>query len=388
MNINNKIKILYNSSYIKNDKNNSIDINNISLENVKFKYKNKHIKKIYKDLFKGKIKFYNFLSHNNTVILNKKGPSPITLFISSYKNKKDKDSKKSKENNDSIISYILANMVINGMSPNILLPLLSFDMNIDLLDNILIPIDPFFNGYSENLKLKNYSDIVSIRVKENYNKKISLKNYIDKHSKNKKYDIKPILFQIIHTLYNINNMYPNFKHNNLTSDTIYLVNNDKKFKSFTYKFNNNNYTIKFKNNLVKIGHFDDSYLNSKIKSHTNIIEGRNEYFDLHYFLNTLLIKNKLDLNKIKHPNKFRKFINDILPRKYRGSLRNKYYLKKNNVYMTLEKILKHKYFSNMIDKPKKLSDSIEFNIMSDNSSFLGNQNSDIMKGGDSKKMQK
>ena len=131
-----------------------------------------------------------------------------------------------------MISYILANMVINGMTPNILLPLLSFDMNINLLDNILIPIDPFFNGYSEKLKLKNYSDIVSVRVKENYNKKISLQSYIDKHSKTKKYDIKPILFQIIYTLYNINNRYPNFKHNNLTSDTIYLVNNDKKFKSF------------------------------------------------------------------------------------------------------------------------------------------------------------
>ena len=37
MNISNKIKILYNSSYIENDNNNSIDIDNISLETIKFK---------------------------------------------------------------------------------------------------------------------------------------------------------------------------------------------------------------------------------------------------------------------------------------------------------------------------------------------------------------
>ena len=46
MNISNKLKILYNSSYIENDNNNSINIDNISLETIKFKYKNKNIKNI------------------------------------------------------------------------------------------------------------------------------------------------------------------------------------------------------------------------------------------------------------------------------------------------------------------------------------------------------
>ena len=63
---------------------------------------------------------------------------------------------------------------------------------------------------------------------------------------------------------------------------------DIKHARTNYYLDNSKYTIMFDNNMVKIGHFDNTHLNSKVKSYTNIMSDRNEYFDIHYFLNTLI----------------------------------------------------------------------------------------------------
>ena len=80
------------------------------------------------------------------------------------------------------------------------------------------------------------SDLFSIRVKENFFKSESL----DKYLLNDNINLKPLLFQLIHTLAVIQNEHKNFRHNlfikyirNKGASKLYLTNKGKKSKFFS-----------------------------------------------------------------------------------------------------------------------------------------------------------
>ena len=256
-NLEDKINLLHNFVY-DNKNTNITDLiidKNIPIENIKFSHKNINlVDKIYSEAFKGNFRFVNYIPGTNTMIINRLGNYPLTFFISPYKKEKDARKKSNSMNNDSGISYLLSPLVINKLVPNLLLPIVNMDLRFSQISNILVPLTSYKN-FSKKIKKGKYSNLISVRIRENFYKKQNLTNYLGNSNLKKKITLKPILFQILYTLDKINEIYPNFRHNSLEPDHIYLY---KSRKSTKYNINNKSYLIKHNNNLVKIGHFEKS----------------------------------------------------------------------------------------------------------------------------------
>ena len=86
-----------------------------------------------------------------------------------------------------------------------------------------------------------------------------------------------------------------FRHNSLTPSNImvYLRNDMNVDDGIEYIFNKNKYYLKNSKLDIKITNFNDSNLDKNNDKKIPFANLRNKYFDLHYFLNTLLYKNKI-----------------------------------------------------------------------------------------------
>ena len=147
---------------------------NISLGDIKFSNKSEHIDELKKQSFNS-LSLINVLPFSNTIILGSK-ELPLTLFINPYKNKKDTKDKRNPFNLDSAISYLLSPLVINKLTPNLLLPLINFDIKVGDLPATILALAPFMS-LQKKIK-KQYSNILSVRIRENYSKMKSLHTYL------------------------------------------------------------------------------------------------------------------------------------------------------------------------------------------------------------------
>lgn len=337
-----KLEILQNFAYDNPDKDLTEKIKgNISLKDIKFSNKSSIIGSI-KEQSLGKVSFINFLPMSNTIVLNGKN-LPITLFLNPYMNNKDMKDNKNPFNIDSAISYLLSPLVINKVIPNLLLPLVNFDIKFSDLPAPLLTV-PIFTSMEKKIKNGKMSEMISVRVRENFNKMTSLHTRISNSSNKNKIDLKPIIFQVIYSLAKLDQEYPGFKHNSLDSHSIFLNNTSKNIK---YQFNDTNYYLDIRKNFVKIGNFSSSYVPKMFKSKNTSDKKFNmmkdKAFDAHYFLNSLVYR---DINKknVANYDEMSEFIDRVLPKKLRGSNKNKYYLSEKSKMKSLKDILSDKYF--------------------------------------------
>lgn len=378
-NLNEKVELLHGFAYDNKNKDitDKIENNNITMEDIKFKNsKIDLIENVSTEIFKGNFKFVNFIPGTNTMIINKSGRLPLTFFISPYKKDKDASKKDNPKNNDSAISYLFSPLVINKIVPNVLLPIVNLDVKLSKVSDFLVPLVPFGN-FTKKIKKGDYSNLLSVRVRENFYKGKTLENILENSTPKKKVDLKPILFQVLYTLDKLNEHYPNFRHNSLSPENIFIY---KSRKSTKYKTEKSNYLLKHNNDLVKIGNFENSVVPNFFKSSTSKkipLNGKeNSYFDFHYLLNTILYKNKLNSKNIKEHKEFKQFIDRVFPKKFRGKNKNGYYLEKNAEPMKLNEILEDKYFDSLILKKSYFevnNKSFNVNLESDNKEFLGIQ---------------
>ena len=346
-----KIDILYNFAYENVEIDLTEKINgNINLKDIKFTSKSKFINNI-KEQSLSNVSFVNFLPFSNTIVLNSKN-LPITLFLNPYLNKKDPKDNKNPFNIDSAISYLFSPLVINKIVPNLLLPLINFDINFNKLPSSLLTV-PIFTSLKKKISKKKFSEIISVRVRENFNKMSSLHTRISNSSSKNKLDLKPIIFQVIYSLAKIEKEYPGFRHNSLDSYNIFLNNTVVNTK---YTYNGKNYYLDINENYVKIGNFSNSYIPQMFKSSSvedkKYTYMKNKSFDVHYFLNTL-INRDIKLNKIKDKDELINFIDRILPKKLRGTNKNKYYLNSDAKMKSYKEIINDKYFEDYLIKTKQ-----------------------------------
>ena len=346
-----KLEILQNFAYDNPDKDLTEKIKgDINLKDIKFSNKSSMIGSI-KEQSLGKVSFINFLPLSNTIVLNGKN-LPITLFMNPYVNNKDTKSNKNPYNIDSAISYLFSPLVINKTIPNLLLPLVNFDIKFSELPDSLLTI-PIFTNMEKQINKGKVSDVLSVRVRENFNKMMSLNSVISNSSEKKKLDLKPIIFQVLYSIARLDQEYPGFKHNSLDSNSIFLNNTDKNIK---YQFNNTNYYLNFNKNFVKIGNFSNSYVPKMFKSKSTSDKKysmmKDNAFDVHYFLNSLVYR---DINKkhISNYDEMMSFIERVLPKKLRGSNRNKYFLNQKSQMKSLSEILADEYFDEYKIKSKE-----------------------------------
>ena len=188
--------------------------------------------------------------------------------------------------------------------------------------------------------------------------------------------MKPLLFQLIHTLSVIQKEHPEFRHNSLNPSNVFLYLRDNDSNVTEYSFGNKKYYLTGNNFDIKITNFSKSNIpkyNKLVLKGIPFLNKKNRYFDLHYFLNTLLYKSKFDYCD----NDTKNFLLEIIPEKYRGKGKNNFYLEKNVELFVPEKLLKHKYFTDLLIKKKNLEIFSPHNYYvgshKSNSSFKGSR---------------
>ena len=344
-----KMDLLYNFNYNTEFPNcyelDKINYKGIKLEDIKIPNSNEHIiEQLKSDIFKGKFKLIRYDNDNNEIILKRYSDHfPVTVFITPYKNLKSLNLMNNSNNNDSMFSYLLSNLVLNRLTNHILLPIVNLDVNYkqisDSIENIL-PNNDLIN----NIQNDKISDLFSIRVKEHFFRSIPLIDYMSDNV----CSFKPLLFQIIHTLAVIQKEHNGFRHNNLDVRNIFIYLKKDKDNQTKYSFNKKDYYLKNNDFDIKITNFSKSTLPNSEYSNKKIpfSNKKNNYFDLHYFINTLFFKNKIN----KCNKETEDFLMEIIPKKLRGKGKHNYYLESNVELFDPAKLLNHTYFQSYTKK--------------------------------------
>ena len=350
-----KVNLIYNFTYNKNNRNNydldKINIKNISMDDIKISSNEKiYTTNILSELFKGKFRLLEYFKPTNTTIIKRYSDYfPLTLIIAPYLKNKNANIINSPNNNDALFSYILSTLVLNNLTPHIMLPIVNIDVKFNQIVDILKTF-PSYKNYMMQFQNEKISDLFSVRVKEHFFKSQILSNYL---KENKNINIRALLFQVIHTLAVIQNKYPNFRHNNLNPSNIYLYLKKPSNKLIKYIYNNKKFYMPSQEFEIKISNFNNA-VNYK----------NNDYFDIYYFINSLL--NYIPLNNMDSESK--NFINEILPKN-----------KNSKKIMTPAKLLFHSYFKKYLVKSNKQFNT-KINSEESYKSFLGNQSEISIKG--------
>ena len=367
-NLDSKIMLLYDFNYSKsfNSKANidKINLGSIDLNDIKFGKKDTETyNKLLDEILGGKFKFINYNSKNNTLILKRYSDSfSVSLFISPYKGSKMIKNKEDKNNNDAIFSYILSELVLNKKTKHILLPVINIDMGFQQLSNIIKNYD-MYNDIVKNIENEKYTDTFSVRIKENFFSGMMFSDYIGK----KQCNIKPLLFQIIHTLAILQQEHKGFRHNMLDYNSIYIYEKENKVEK--YNFNGQDYYVPNDGIEIKITNFYNSiipgYFTRKSSVPFSDKKEVNNYFDLHYFLNRLIHDDRFNINC---HDETKQFLEKVIPQKYR-SKKNYYYMEKFVDHIDPAKLLKDDYFKEYTQKVKNQEKD-----MSENDYFMGKIN--------------
>ena len=275
------------------------------------------------------------------------------------------------ENAELIMLRILSPFVTKNQTPHIVLPMCTFNTTIktfvSLPKNDIVK-NKKFDLFVKRYKKNEYYQNVSVLISEWANSG----DLLDYLRKNYQYftllDWKVIFFQLISVLTVILEKYPGFRHNDLKANNILVhkITKKKKNNKFLYKINGNEYIIPNIGIKIKLWDFDfacipgiveNSKVSAKWTSKINVNPERNQYYDLHYFFNTLGRKgffpdfNNSDLIPIK----VKKFVLDIIPPKYRKGkfVAERGRLLVNDEYLTPSYILENNDFFKCFRYKKK-----------------------------------
>jgi hypothetical protein len=306
ININEKINIIHDYFYNNVLQScydiNSIDINNIEKDDIKIT----NHKEIINNLLEQVIKYplqYLFDIEDNIYLMRYDNQFNSLIKLSILN--------ENKKTNDDLINYILSELVIKQKTKHILLPIINFDIKLLEIKNILnnIKLNDLFIKQCEDVE-----SICSIKIRECFFNLQTLKDYLNNID-----NYKLLLFQIIHTLAIIKNKYPDFNHNNLNLENIFVYINDKNNgKINKYIYNDVIYNVPYDNFEIKITNFENSIIfndknvfknllnNNLIKKEDDLItivkhildENKNLDFKTNNFLNILIQMKKINYNEI------------------------------------------------------------------------------------------
>ncbi len=365
-----KINMLYDFIYSKSYKENmeefKIDEENISIDDIKIKYEGDNYEDILTELFSGKFKMMDFNENTNNLILKRYNDNlSLSLFITPYDITSDitsdLDDLNNINNNDSLFSYILSSLILSKKTKHIALPIINIDVKFSQMNDIMRPYEDVYKKFVDMIKQEKISDILSVRVKENFFKSVLLSEFIQSSECN----YKNLLFQLIHTLAVLQKAYPVFRHNMLNPSNIYVY--LKKGETDLYEFNNKTFHVPNNTFEIKITNFFVANIPDMYGSNQRLAEGtifnipffddKNDYFDLHYFLNCFLkLANEMDEETME-------FMDKVIPDKYRTN--KNMYLRENDELFLPEELLDDKYFEEFTKETQK-NVKIERTMSADN----------------------
>lgn len=252
------------------------------------------------------------------------------------------------ENAELSMIALLSKFVTNKQTPHLVLPIYNFRTHIKYFTNN--EAESFAKKISERksddsyLKFINkykegeFEDFVSILISE-WADGGDLLDYVRKnYEKISVLEWKVIFFQIIFTLATIQNKYPCFRHNDLKANNVLVFradsNKSDKIKHFRY-----NYTKTQKDKNIKLrfkvpdlglrlaiwdfdfacikGIVENKKVNARWTKKLNISSDQNRYYDVHYFVNTLMSKRFFKNFYDGVPDEVIEFCHRIVPPEYR-----------------------------------------------------------------------
>ena len=237
------------------------------------------------------------------------------------------------ENTELLMLKLLSYFVIKKQTPHIILPVCTFNTSIkpflSLPKNNIVN-NKKFEQFVKRYKKKEYYEQVSVLISEWANNG-DLLDYIRSHAE--KFTIKQwrvLFFQLISVLAIIQAKFPSFRHNDLKANNILMhhITNSKEIGCyFRYKINGQEYIVPNMGFQIKLWDFDFACIpgvvnNNKVDAEwtdkINVCPRKNQYYDLHYFFNTLTKKGFFPefFTSKSIPNKVKQFVRRIVPEKY------------------------------------------------------------------------
>lgn len=234
------------------------------------------------------------------------------------------------ENAELVMLKTLSDLVITNQTPHIILPIATFNTSIrqfiGLKDTVIS--NKRYDEFVERYRKNEFYEHVSVLLSEWANGG-DLLDYLRKnHQSLKLIQWKVIFFQLLSVLAVIHNKYPDFRHNDLKANNV-LVHRIEchRNNNYKYKINGQKYVIPNIGVQVKLWDFDfacipslvpNSKVTAKWTDKINIKAKRNQYYDLHYFFNTLTKKGFVP--EIMHspdiPEEVKLFIERVVPDEY------------------------------------------------------------------------
>lgn len=272
------------------------------------------------------------------------------------------------ENAELRMLKLLSYFVINRMTPHFVLPIATFNTNI--LNFVNIPkkiVDPtnkkneLYKQFIDRYKEGEFEDFVSVLINE-WCEGGDLLDYIRKNYKSMTLRIwKVIFFQILFSLAIVHQKYPSFKHNDMKANNILVdkTDNEKTPQSEYYRYNipNNNVYFIIPNIKLRLkiwdfdfacidGIIDNNKVNSDWTKKINITKKKNQYYDMHYFFNTLISERFFPqfYEKDIVPQEVIDFVHRIVPEEFRNG--GKYVNKKGRIQVDTEYVTPFKVILN------------------------------------------
>lgn len=291
-----------------------------------------------------------YYAHNDYSIICKYSNLSIKIIL--Y----DKDCD-SYDNAEIDILLLLSNLVIENKTPHIIIPLMYSFINVNI--NSLYNLNKFklasiYNEYKHSIIDNRGLIILSEWYKYN-----DLRNFFKNHMIGYN-EWCIILFKIIYTLTIIYQQYPSFRHNDLSFKNI-LVGSDINsgydlyyYNNIYYKIPNTGYQLYLwdfeYSNIVDI--VDNIEINDTMDNVYGIRKNKNQYYDLHYLLNSTYFN-------IKPPVYIKEFIKRTLHGDHisiDNDIIKDYRLISNIEYTTPKEVLNDMLIKRfIIDKPKDLT---------------------------------
>lgn len=269
------------------------------------------------------------------------------------------------ENAEIMMLRVLSYFIATKQTPHLIVPIQTFYTDIKffllLSEGGYIKTDvKRYDEFVDRYKKGKYEDTVSILLSEWANKG-DFSEFVRRRYKNFQLrHWKVFFFQILSVVAVIQSKYPSFRHNDMKANNI-LVHK----LPMSHKKTQHLYTVCGKTYMIpnigyqtKLWDFDFACIegvvdNIKVTEEWTqemmITPTKNQYYDVHYFFNTLTKKGFLpEINgDTRHvPNEVREFINRVVPEAYKTkpNVNDKGRLMVNDEYTTPQKILEEDIF--------------------------------------------
>ena len=243
------------------------------------------------------------------------------------------------ENAELLMLKLLSQLVVSGKTPHIMLPIGTF--NADLSEIIAITRDNIkdserYTKFIQRYQQAEFYPQASVLLSE-WADKGDLLDYIRSNYKNMGLvDWQAIFFQILQGFATIHNKYPAFRHNDAKANNFLcrsLRIEPNKRQYHTYR-GLGKYSYLVPNVGVQIGLWDFDFAcipgevnNTKVFSegtdHINVRPTRHQYYDIHFFFNTLgctpFFPKLLTSKDV--PDEVKEFVDRVVPPRYRSDKR-------------------------------------------------------------------